>query len=94
LMKFVRPARRYDSVGVALTKWAWTRSISGTPSMPAIAEYMDILARLSEVQLTQARPETHSDGVDSSYATHFIGIVRNTSLLAVMVLERHFTRLK
>jgi hypothetical protein len=31
---------------------------------------------------------------DSSYATHFIGIVRNTPSLAVMVLERHFARFK
>jgi hypothetical protein len=31
--------------------------------------------------------------VDSSYATHFIDIVRNTPSLAVMVLEGHFARL-
>jgi hypothetical protein len=37
---------------------------------------------------------TQDIGVDSFYATHFIGIVRNTSSLAVMVLERHFARFK
>jgi hypothetical protein len=81
LMKFVKPTRRNDSVEVTLEAEDWTQSISGVPTVPAIAELMDILARVCDVQLTQAGADSirwrlMDNGLYSSRTTYkmfFIG---------------------
>jgi hypothetical protein len=53
LFKFVKQARKADTVAVALENHAWTRAITGIPSVPAIAEFVDLWARIRETHLTE-----------------------------------------
>jgi hypothetical protein len=42
LFKFIKPARKADTVAVAMENHAWTRAITRIPSVLAIAEFVDI----------------------------------------------------
>jgi hypothetical protein len=42
LFKFIKPERKADTVVVAMENHAWTRAITRIPSVPAIAEFVDI----------------------------------------------------
>jgi hypothetical protein len=53
LFKFVKPKRRADTVAVALENHVWTTAMTGIPSVPAIAEFVELWDRLREVQLTE-----------------------------------------
>jgi hypothetical protein len=58
LMTFVKPARKNDSVAFALENHVWTMAFSGEPSVLAIAEFMDLWARLTGVTLTQGNMDS------------------------------------
>jgi hypothetical protein len=53
LFKFVKTARKTDTVAAAMENQAWTRAIARVPSVPAIAEFVDLWARTCETHLTQ-----------------------------------------
>jgi hypothetical protein len=42
LFKFIKPARKADTVAMAMENHAWTRAITRIPSVLAIAEFVDI----------------------------------------------------
>lgn len=54
LMGFVRPADRRMCAASALTSQTWLQSIRGAPSVPAIAEFLDLWETLSRFQLSAA----------------------------------------
>jgi hypothetical protein len=58
LMKFVKPARRKDSVAKALANNDWIQAIRGTPSVPAIVEFLGLWAALREAPALQEGPDS------------------------------------
>jgi hypothetical protein len=57
LMKFVKPARKNDTVAQALTDNAWTQAFRGIPSVPAIVEFMGLWATMREAPALHEEPD-------------------------------------
>jgi hypothetical protein len=51
LLKFVKPMRKRDCMADAIADRSWAHAFSGVPSVAAITEFMDLWARLREVQV-------------------------------------------
>jgi hypothetical protein len=53
LFEFVKMARKTNTVAAAMENQAWTWAIAGVPSVPAIAEFVDLWARTCKTHLSQ-----------------------------------------
>jgi hypothetical protein len=58
LLKFVKPMRKRDCMADAIADRSWAHAFSGVPSVAAITEFMDLWARLREVQVAQGNADT------------------------------------
>jgi hypothetical protein len=86
LMKFVRPRARTITVVAALQDNEWIAQIRGAPSIPAIAEFVDIWSALRDVSLgveeDQIKWKLTDSGVysaKSAYCAFFLGRVKDTA---------------
>jgi hypothetical protein len=84
LMKFVRPRARTMTVAAALQDNEWIAQIRGAPSIPVIAEFVDIWSVLRDVrlganedQITWKLTDSGVYSAKSAYNAFFLGRVQD-----------------
>jgi hypothetical protein len=86
LMKFVRPRARTMTVAAAMHGNEWIAQIRGAPSIPAIAEFVDVWTALGtvnlgteEVRITWKLTDSRVYTAKSAYSAFFLGRIQDTA---------------